>query len=40
MITATFLTIFVVPVLYVLIQEWVERRMPATSPQPAVEQAQ
>jgi multidrug efflux pump len=40
MITATFLTIFVVPVLYVLIQKWVERRRPAASPQPAPEPAQ
>ena len=40
MITATFLTIFIVPVLYVLIQEWVERRRPAIEPQPAPEPAQ
>ena len=40
MITATFLTIFIVPVLYVLIQEWVERRRPATAQQPAAEPAQ
>jgi hydrophobe/amphiphile efflux-1 (HAE1) family protein len=40
MITATFLTIFIVPVLYVLIQEWVERRRPMTASQPAVEPAQ
>ncbi len=40
MITATFLTIFIVPVLYVLIQQWVERRTPAIEPQPAVEPAQ
>ena len=40
MITATFLTIFIVPVLYVLIQEWVERRRPAVSQQPATEPAQ
>ena len=40
MITATFLTIFIVPVLYVLIQEWVERRRPAISQQPAAEPAQ
>lgn len=39
MITATFLTIFIVPVLYVLIQEWVERRKPAASPQPSSTQA-
>jgi hydrophobe/amphiphile efflux-1 (HAE1) family protein len=40
MITATFLTIFIVPVLYVLIQEWVERRRPMAASQPAVEPAQ
>jgi hydrophobe/amphiphile efflux-1 (HAE1) family protein len=40
MLTATFLTIFIVPVLYVLIQEWVDRRRPSISPQPAVEPAQ
>jgi multidrug efflux pump subunit AcrB len=40
MITATFLTIFIVPVLYVLIQGWVERRKPLTGPQPAPEPAQ
>lgn len=40
MITATLLTVFIVPVLYVIIQEWTERRRPATSPQPAPEPAQ
>jgi hydrophobe/amphiphile efflux-1 (HAE1) family protein len=40
MISATFLTIFIVPILYVLIQEWVERRRPAPGPQPAAEPAQ
>lgn len=40
MLTATLLTIFIVPVLYVLIQEWVERRKPAVAPQPIAEPAQ
>jgi multidrug efflux pump subunit AcrB len=40
MISATFLTIFIVPVLYVVIQEWVERRRPAISTQPVTEPAQ
>ena len=39
MLTATFLTIFIVPVLYVLIQERVERRRPAVQAQPAEEPA-
>ena len=40
MLSATFLTIFIVPVLYVVIQEYVERRRPAVGPQPVVEPAQ
>jgi len=40
MLTATFLTIFIVPVLYVLIQEFVERKKPATAPQAIAEPAQ
>jgi multidrug efflux pump subunit AcrB len=40
MIAATFLTIFIVPVLYVVIQEFVERRRPAIRTEPAVEPAQ
>ncbi|HYO80540.1 MAG TPA: multidrug efflux RND transporter permease subunit [Bryobacteraceae bacterium] len=40
MLTATFLTIFIVPVLYVLIQERVERRRPVIAAQPAQEPAQ
>jgi multidrug efflux pump subunit AcrB len=39
MITATFLAIFIVPVLYVLIQEFTERRKqraPGTAPAPEV----
>ena len=39
MITATFLTIFIVPVLYVLIQEFVERRRPLTQTEPVTEPA-
>jgi multidrug efflux pump len=39
MITATLLAVFIVPVLYVLIQEWVERRKPATGREPATEPA-
>jgi hydrophobe/amphiphile efflux-1 (HAE1) family protein len=40
MITATILAIFIVPVLYVLIQEFVERRRPATVPNAEPEVAQ
>jgi hydrophobe/amphiphile efflux-1 (HAE1) family protein len=40
MITATILAIFIVPVLYVLIQEFVERRRPATAPNAEPEVAQ
>ncbi|HYP07887.1 MAG TPA: efflux RND transporter permease subunit, partial [Bryobacteraceae bacterium] len=40
MISATLLTIFIVPVLYVVIQEFVERRRPAMSSAPAPEPAQ
>ena len=40
MITATLLAIFIVPVLYVLIQEFVERRRPSGVPDAAPEAAQ
>ena len=37
MITATLLAIFIVPVLYVLVQEWTERRKPKMARQPVPE---
>jgi multidrug efflux pump subunit AcrB len=40
MITATMLAIFVVPVLYVIIESWVERRRPADAGSPVPEAAQ
>jgi multidrug efflux pump subunit AcrB len=40
MLTATLLAVFIVPVLYVLIEEFVERREPAPSPDTAAEAAQ
>jgi multidrug efflux pump subunit AcrB len=39
MIAATMLTIFIVPVLYVLVQEWTERRKPKMAQQPLPELA-
>jgi multidrug efflux pump subunit AcrB len=39
MIAATMLTIFIVPVLYVLIQEFTERRKPKMAQQPLPELA-
>jgi HAE1 family hydrophobic/amphiphilic exporter-1 len=40
MLTATLLAIFIVPVLYVLIEEFVERRSPVKRPEPIPEPAQ
>ena len=40
MVTATLLAVFIVPVLYVLIESFVERRRPAAAPSPVPEAAQ
>jgi len=40
MLTATLLAIFIVPVLYVMIESFVERRRPASAPEQVPEAAQ
>jgi hypothetical protein len=40
MLSATLLAVFIVPVLYVIIESWVERRRPAGVPSPLPEGAQ